>query len=209
MSGFLKTVSNLEQSFFTCLPAIAGREAFAVLEKPGVASVKEGWGRKPRGLATSWYQRGGEGFIPWRVGRVTERGLLLSQSAYFLLQDSLGQTCPAGLGAESQPARHKQGRWVDCVLTACLWLIEGKILCIFWEKFQGGCVDINTIFKYPDSFICLSMFRAAGRHALDFLIILVPSEFRFFFVAITWKLTRWQDKNRLTVSFTWKPFSTL
>ena len=27
----------------------------------------------------------------------------------FSLQDSLGQTCPAGLGAESQPVRHKQG----------------------------------------------------------------------------------------------------
>ena len=49
------------------------------------------------------------------------------------------------------------------------------------------------------SFICLSMFRAARKNAGDFLNILVPGEFRFFFIAFTWKLTRWQDKNRLTV----------
>jgi len=35
MSEFMKTVSNLGQNFRVCLPAIAGREAFAVLEKPG------------------------------------------------------------------------------------------------------------------------------------------------------------------------------
>ena len=27
------------------------------------------------------------------------------------------------------------------------WLIEGKILCILWEKCQGSSVDINTISK--------------------------------------------------------------
>ena len=37
MSGFFKTVSSLSQNFFACLPAIAGREAFAVLEKAGGA----------------------------------------------------------------------------------------------------------------------------------------------------------------------------
>ena len=35
MSVFLKKMSNLGQNVFSCLPAIAGREAFAVLEKPG------------------------------------------------------------------------------------------------------------------------------------------------------------------------------
>ena len=35
MSGFLRAASDLGQNFFACLPAIAGREAFAVLEKPG------------------------------------------------------------------------------------------------------------------------------------------------------------------------------
>ena len=36
------------------------------------------------------------------------------------------------------------------MLTDCQWLIEGKILCIFWEKCQGASVDIHTIFKNPD-----------------------------------------------------------
>ena len=33
------------------------------------------------------------------------------------------------------------------MLTDCVWLIEVKILSIFWEKCQGGSVDIYTIFK--------------------------------------------------------------
>ena len=89
MSGFFKTVSSLRQNFFACLPAIAGREAFAVLEKAGGGSVKEGRGKKPRGLATSCYHRGAPGIIPWEVGRVTESGLLLSESAYFLCRSAL------------------------------------------------------------------------------------------------------------------------
>ena len=35
MSGFFKTASSLRQNVFACLPAIASREAFAVLEKAG------------------------------------------------------------------------------------------------------------------------------------------------------------------------------
>ena len=31
-----------------------------------------------------------------------------------------------------------------------LWLIERRILCIFWEKCQAASVDIRTIFKNPD-----------------------------------------------------------
>ena len=40
MSGFLRTVSTLGQNFFACLPAIAGREALAVLQKSGGASSR-------------------------------------------------------------------------------------------------------------------------------------------------------------------------
>ena len=35
MCEFMKTVSNLRQNVHACLQAIAGGEAFAVLEKPG------------------------------------------------------------------------------------------------------------------------------------------------------------------------------
>ena len=34
MSGFMRTVTDLGQDFFACLAAIAGKKAFAVLEKP-------------------------------------------------------------------------------------------------------------------------------------------------------------------------------
>ena len=40
MSGIFKTVSSLDRKFFACLPAIAGRQASAVLEKPG--GVRQG-----------------------------------------------------------------------------------------------------------------------------------------------------------------------
>ena len=58
MSGFLKTVSSLRQNVFACLPATAGKKAFAVLEKPGRLPLR---GRKPRALATSCYHGGGGG----------------------------------------------------------------------------------------------------------------------------------------------------
>ena len=35
MSEFMKTVSSLKQNYFACLPAIAGRQASQVLQKPG------------------------------------------------------------------------------------------------------------------------------------------------------------------------------
>ena len=44
MSEFMKTVSNLGLNFRACLPAIAGRESFAVLEKPG-GFRQGGWGK--------------------------------------------------------------------------------------------------------------------------------------------------------------------
>ena len=52
-----------------------------------------------------------------------------------------------------KPASQTPARWLGCVLTDCLWLIEGKIQCIFWEKCQGASVDIHTIFKNPDIYM--------------------------------------------------------
>ena len=106
MSGFLRTVTDLGQNFFACL---AGWAAFAVLEKPwGFPSRRVGedspgvWlpaGTKAR--AQSLSPGGGEGH--------RERHTFLSKTAYQSLQHSLWQSCPAGLVAGSQPARHKGG----------------------------------------------------------------------------------------------------
>ena len=34
-----------------------------------------------------------------------------------------------------------------------LSVVEGKILCIFLEKCQDGCVDISTVFKNLDIYM--------------------------------------------------------
>ena len=86
MSGFLRTVTDLGQNFFALLPAIG----LCGASKAKGGSVMEGWGRQLRCLATSWYQGEGPKFIPWGVGRVTERGTLLSETAYFLCSTAFG-----------------------------------------------------------------------------------------------------------------------
>ena len=91
MSGFFKTVSSLRQNFFACLPAIAGKEAFAVLEKARrVPSKRVGTESSGHWLAVATIG-GFPGIIPWGVGRVTESGLLLSESAYFLCRSALAR----------------------------------------------------------------------------------------------------------------------
>ena len=103
-------------------------------------------------------------------------------------QDSLGQTCTAGLATGSQPARHMQGGWVGC-----LWLIEGKILCIFLEKCQGGCVDICTVFRhiyYISNGNYYLQMRATG---LPALLLVLPSLNRvnLFIHFILFNRTEW------------------
>ena len=48
MSEFMKPVSNLTQNFFACLPALVGRQASPVLQKPGGGGG--GGGFRQRGL---------------------------------------------------------------------------------------------------------------------------------------------------------------
>ena len=78
MSGILRTVLTLGQNFFASLRCSKSGGG------GGGGSVMEGSGRKLRCLATSWYQGKGPAIIPWGVGRVTERGALLRETAYFL-----------------------------------------------------------------------------------------------------------------------------
>ena len=124
MSGFWKRCRIWGKPFS---PACYSRQGsiWSAWKARGV-SVKEGWGRQPRCLTTWLFAQG---------------------NCLFSLQDSLGQWGPADLAFGSQPARPKQGGRVGCALTDCPWLIEGKILCIFLDKCQSGCVNIRTIFK--------------------------------------------------------------
>ena len=73
MSGFFKTVSSLRQNVFACLPAIAGREAFAVLEKAGGVPSRRVGAESPVawlpaatiGVRRYYRLGGGEGHRKW------------------------------------------------------------------------------------------------------------------------------------------------
>ena len=82
-------VSSLRQNFFACLVAIAGREAFAVLEKARGTPSRRVGAESPEAWLPAATIGGAPGIIPWGVGRVTESGLLLSESAYFLCRSAL------------------------------------------------------------------------------------------------------------------------
>ena len=134
MSGFLRTVTDLGQNFFACL---AGREAFAVLEKPwGFPSRRVGedspgvWlPAGTKGRAQSLSPGGGEGHRERHFAQ---------QNCLFSLQHSLWQSCPAGLVAGSQTARQKGGGCISCVMTDCLWLKDypnRSLLAIYCSAF--------------------------------------------------------------------------
>ena len=109
MSGFFKTVSSLRQNFSACL-AIAGREAFVVFEKAGGGSVKEGRGRKPRGLATSCYHRGAPGIIPWGWGG-SQRVAFCSVKVPIFFAGQPWSEMPCRLTGR-KPASQTPPRWV-------------------------------------------------------------------------------------------------
>ena len=138
--GILKKKS-LGQNFFTCLPAIADREAFVVLDKPGELLSRRVGAESPGALLPAGTKGGPPVIIPWGGGGGEgHREWLFAQwKCLFSLQDSLGQTCPAGLAAESQPASQTQARWVSrlCVLNYFV------VYSIAIKLFVCSCPDIS------------------------------------------------------------------
>jgi len=104
----MKTVSNSEQNFRACLPAIAGREAFAVLEKAGGLPSRRVGVDGP----DAWLPAGPQSSNP-------RGGWVGSQSETFssvkLLIFFAGQPWPALPCSLSglQPASQTQARWVS------------------------------------------------------------------------------------------------
>ena len=83
MTGFFKTVSTLRENFFAYLPAIAGREAFAVLEKAGGLSSRKVGAENP-GAWLPAATIGGPRHYPLGGWVGSKRvAFLLSESAYF------------------------------------------------------------------------------------------------------------------------------
>lgn len=113
MTKFMETVSNLEENFCACLLAIAGRDAFAVLEKPrGFLSRRVGG----RPSTSAWLPADNR----WGCQALTPGGGMGHRARHFRqlkcafsLQDILGQQCPAALEASRQPANQTQARWVS------------------------------------------------------------------------------------------------
>ena len=75
--------------------------------------------------------------VPRGVPRLYLLGLSCKENNYSLCRTAL-----------ARHALQAQARWMSRLCVDRLSVVDWtKILCILWEKCQGGCVDINTIFK--------------------------------------------------------------
>jgi len=87
----MKTVSNLGQNFCACLPASAGREAFAVLEKPGRLLSRRVGKDSPGTWLPADTKQGCQELTLGGWGGSQREAHSSVKTAHFLLQDSLGQ----------------------------------------------------------------------------------------------------------------------
>ena len=122
MSGFFKTVS-IEEKLFR-LPA--GDRPVRCLKRQG-GSVKEGRGRKPRGLATSCYHREGGRHYPLGGVKGHREWPFAQWKRLFSLLVSLGQKCPAGLCTGQFQNRPCPSGQTPAYLT--FWKNFGQIPC--------------------------------------------------------------------------------
>ena len=150
MSGFLRTVSTLGRNIFACLPAIASREALAVLQKWGGGAPSRSVAVESLG---AWLPAGTKGkaqqLSPGGWGGSEREAFCSAKLLIFFVGQSLS-VMPCRLSGWNQPAGHKQAGWVHCVLSGYLWLIDWKIPRNFLENWQGGCAEVSTVFINPD-----------------------------------------------------------
>ena len=108
MSGVLRRVSALGRNFFACLPAIASREAFAVLEKPGGFPSRRVWEDSPGVWLPAGTKGKVQGLSPRGWGRSQREAFCSSKLLIFLAEQPL----PVMLSGW-KPASQAQGRWVS------------------------------------------------------------------------------------------------
>ena len=89
MSEFMKTVSNLGQNFRACKPAIAGREAFVVLEKPGGLPSRRVGEDSPGTWLPADTKRGCQDLTPGGWGGSQREALSSVKTAHFLCRTAV------------------------------------------------------------------------------------------------------------------------
>ena len=91
MYEFMKTSSTLQQNFFACLPAIAGRKASVVRLNPGGLASRRLAADSPGVWLPADPKRGSQELFPGGVGWVCREGHFPQLKCRFWLQDSPGQ----------------------------------------------------------------------------------------------------------------------
>ena len=129
MSGCLKTSVEYGAKLFR-LPVTHSRQGgLCSAWKARGVSVKEGRGRKPRGLATSWWQGGPQALSPGGWGG-SQRVAFCSVKVPIFFAGQPWPDMAWGLSGR-KPASQPQARWVSrlCVdrLSAVDWVVPEKI----------------------------------------------------------------------------------
>ena len=152
MSGFMRTVSTLGQNIFACLPAIADREAHAVLQKWGGAPS---WRVVVESLGT-WLLAGTKGkaqqLSPGGWGGSQREAFCLAKLLIFFVGQPLS-VMPCRLSGW-KPASQSQASWVSKLCVVRLPVADRlKNPRNFLENCQGGCAEVSTVFINLDIYI--------------------------------------------------------
>ena len=110
MSGFFKTVLSLWQNVFACLPAIAGREAFAVLEKAGGSPSRRVGAESPEAWLPAATIGGPRALSPGGLGG-SQRVAFCSVKVPIFFAGQPWPDMPCRLSGR-KPASQTQARWV-------------------------------------------------------------------------------------------------
>ena len=156
MSKFMKTMSNLEQNFRACLPAIAGREAFAVLEKPGGFPSKRVGADSPGAWLPAHTKPVPQALTPGGSGgSKREVFSLVKLLIFFAGQTLLAMPCSL---SSRQAASQTEERLVSRLCVDSLPVVHWvkKPVYFLEKKCQGGCVIISTVFINPDIYTLLT-----------------------------------------------------
>ena len=110
MSGFFKTVSSLRQNFFACLPAIASREASAVLKKAGGAQSRRVGAESPEAWLPAATIGGPQALSPGGWGG-SQRVAFCSVKVPIFFAGQPWPDMPCRLSGQ-KPASQTHPRWV-------------------------------------------------------------------------------------------------